>query len=135
MATIALATAGEVEVIEWGEQDTKVAGADITGGTFVREDSSGNWVQALADTAPHALGARLALRTVKSGQALTAARTGVYGGFTISQAFNVNVYISDTGTVADAAGTVTVIAGRVRAVNANQVTAAHDKAIRLDLPL
>lgn len=134
MATIAPATAGEVEVIEWGEQDTKPAAADIVGGTFVREDSNGNWVQALATSTTNAAGARLALRTVKSGQALTAAKTGVYGGFTISQAFGAFVYLSDTGTAADAAGTGSYVVGRVISLTANQVTSAHDKGIRLDCP-
>lgn len=135
MATVAPTETGVVQVVEWGEQKSLPAAADIVGGTFVREDASGNYVQALADTAPHAAGARLALHSVKSGEALTAARTGVYGGFTISQAFNAALYLSDTGTLADAAGTVSTVVGRVRSATANVVTAAHDKLVELNCPL
>jgi hypothetical protein len=135
MATVASTNAGEVEVIEWGEQDTKVAAAAIVGGTFVREDTSGNWIQALGTSTANLKGARYALRSVAAGQALTAARTGVYGGLTISQAFNADLFISDTGTLADAAGTAGSAVARVIALTGNQVTAAHDKGIRLDLPL
>lgn len=135
MATVALTTADQLEIIEWGEQKTLTCGEDVTAGTFVQENASGNWIKALADTAPHAAGARLALKTVKSGNALTAARTGVYGGFTISQAFGAALYLSDTGTLADAAGTVSTVVGRVRAADGNALTAAHDKVVALDCPI
>jgi predicted RecA/RadA family phage recombinase len=138
MATVAPTTAGRIDVVEWGDnesQETRPAAADITAGTFVRADTNGNWVLALATTAPNAAGARLALRTVKSGQALTAMRRGVVGGFTVSQAFGAALYLSDTGTLADAAGTVSVQVGRVVAGNANLATAAHDKLVKIDCPL
>ena len=135
MATVALTTADQLEVIEWGEQKTLTAAADISAGTFVREDASGNWVQALATSAANGAGARLALKTVKSGTALTAARTGVYGGFTISQAYQAALYLSDTGTLADAAGTASIQVGRVRAAAGNALTAARDKVVALDCPI
>lgn len=138
MATVALTTADQLEVVvPPGPEDIKslTAAADLSAGTFVREDASGNWVQALATSAANAKGARLALKTVKSGQALDAARTGVYGGFTISQAYNVDLFISDTGTLADAAGTASVVVARVRAAAGNLVTASRDKLITLDCPL
>lgn len=135
MATVAPTVAGRIESIVPGEEYTKPTAADITAGTFVREDTNGNWIQALATSAANAKGSRLALRTVKSGQALTAARTGVYGGFTITQAFNVDLFLSDTGTLADAAGTASVLVARVIAGTANDLSAAHDKNIELDCPL
>lgn len=135
MATVAPATAGIVEIVEPGEAYTKPAGADLVGGTFVREDANGNWVQALADTAPHVAGARLLVQSVKAGVAATAFKTGVFGGFTISQAFNATLYISDTGTLADAAGTVSTAVARVDSGTANLVTAAHDKLIVLHCPV
>lgn len=134
MATIAPSTAGRIEVIESIEQKTLKSSAAINAGTYVRENSSGQWEQALATSAGAAAGARLALRTVVAGEALTAMKRGVVGGFTISQAFNAATYLSDTGTVADAAGTAPVVTGRVRAATANDVTAAHDKVLEVDCP-
>lgn len=138
MATVALATAGVLEVVEWPDPpdaQTLRAAADLAAGTFVREDASGNWVQALSTTAPNMLGARLALRTVKTGEALTAIRRGTVSGFTVSQAYNATLYINDTGVLGDAAGTVSQIAGRVVPGTANLVTAAQDKLVAIDLPL
>jgi hypothetical protein len=135
MATLALATADRIEVVEWGEQKTLTAAADITAGTFVREDASGNWVQALATTATNAAGARLALRTVKTGEALTAMKSGTVSGFTVPQAHNASLYISDTGTLADAAGTVSVVVARVRAARANLVATVADKVVTIDCPV
>jgi hypothetical protein len=135
MATIAPSTAGRIDVVEWGEQKTLPAAADITAGTGVREDANGNWVQALATTAPNGAGVHLALRTVKSGEALTGMKSGVVGGFTVSQAYNAAVFLSDTGTVADAAGTVSIQMGRVVAGTGNDLSTAHDKNIRIDCPV
>src|SRR5687767_14336950 len=126
MATISPSTAGRIEVVEWGEQKTLPAAAAIVAGTGVREDASGNFVQALATTASNGAGVHIALRTVASGEALTAMKNGVVGGFTVSQAFNSALYLSDTGTVADTAGTVSIQLGRVQAGTANQVADAHD---------
>jgi hypothetical protein len=111
MATVAPSTAGRIEIVEWGQQETAPAAADITAGTFVRQDTSGNWIQALATSAANAKGSRLALRTVKAGEALTAMKSGVVSGFTISQAYN-------------------VVPG-----TANDAGAAHDKNVRIDCPL
>jgi hypothetical protein len=135
MATISPTTAGRIDVVEWGEQKTLPAAADITAGTFVREDANGNWVQALATTATNGAGSHMALRTVKSGEALTGMKSGVVGGFTVTQAFNAAVFLSDTGTLADAAGTTSIQVGRVVAGTANDLSAAHDKNIRLDCPV
>lgn len=135
MATVAPTTAGVVQVVEWGEHDHAVCAAAIVGGTFVRRDSSGNWVQALADTAPHVGGARLALKSAAAGEPLTAMRTGVVAGFTVSQAMEAALYVSDTGTLADAAGTVSTQVGRVVAGRSNLIGAAVDKLIKIVCPL
>jgi ABC-type enterobactin transport system permease subunit len=135
MATVAPTTAGRIDVVEWGQQETAPAAAAIVAGTFVRQDTSGNWIQALATSAANAKGARLALRTVASGEALTAMKNGVVSGFTISQAYNVDLFLSDTGTLADAAGTSSVVVGRVVPGNANDLSTAHDKNVRIDCPL
>jgi hypothetical protein len=136
MATIAPTTTGRIDVVEWGEQKTLPAGAAISAGTGVREDvTTGNWAVALATVASNGAGVHLALRTVASGEALTAMKSGVVGGFTISQAPNSAVYLSDTGTVADAAGTVSIQIGRVVSGTANDLSASHDKNIRIDCPV
>ncbi len=135
MATVALSTAGRLEVIEPGEQETLIANVAITAGWGVQQNSSGRWIVALADTAPHSAGTRIALRTVAAGEPLTAMKSGVIGGFTVSQAFDAPLYLSDTGTIADAAGTVSVAIGRVVPGTANQAGDAHDKNIRIDCPL
>jgi hypothetical protein len=135
MATVAPTATGIVELVDSLEQETRKAAAAIVGGTFVQQDSNGNWIQALADTAGHLKGARLALRTVAIGESLTALKCGVVSGFTISQAFNADLFVSDTGTLADAAGTAGGAIARVVAGNANSVDAAHDKNIRIDMPI
>jgi hypothetical protein len=135
MATIAPTTAGQIQLVESYEQKTLVCSVDVTAGQWVQETTTGKWIIALADTAPHAAGARLALETKKAGQPLTALKNGIVGGYTISQAYNAAVYLSDTGTSADAAGTVSVVVGRVQAATANAVTASHDKLLRIDAPV
>jgi hypothetical protein len=135
MATISPSTAGRIEVIEPGEQMTLPAAADLTAGTGVKPDTNGAFIQALATSASNGAGVMLALRTVKSGEALTAMKSGVVGGFTISQAYGAAVYLSDTGTVADAAGTSSIQLGRVVPGTANTLDAAHDKNIRLGAPV
>lgn len=137
MAAVALTTAGVLDVVEWPpplDAQTLRCAADLAAGTFVRQDTSGNWIQALATTAPNLLGARLLLRTCKTGEAGTAIRKGTVSGFTISQAYNVNLYVGDTGGLSDTVGTVTQIAGRVVPGTANLVTNAQDKLFAVDLP-
>ncbi|HEV7299013.1 MAG TPA: hypothetical protein VGN72_06565 [Tepidisphaeraceae bacterium] len=134
MATVATTTAGRIEVVEWGEQDNGVAAADITAGTFVRKDTSGKWIQSLATSATNAAGARLALRTVKAGEALTGMKNGVVSGYTVTQAYNASLYLSDTGTLADTAGTTSVVVGRVLEGTAVAPGTAYDKNVRIDCP-
>jgi hypothetical protein len=69
-----------------------------------------------------------------AGEALTGLKTGKVAGFTISQAYDAQVFLSDTGTVADAAGTVSIVAGRVMSLRANLLTAAADKGLLIDCP-
>jgi hypothetical protein len=135
MATVAPTVAGVVQVVEHGDQKTCVAAAALVGGTLVREDTAGNWVQALGTTLANADGAFLLLRTLADGEPGTGMRTGLVGGFTISQAFNATLFISDTGTVADAAGTASMVIGSVSAGRSNLAGVAADKLIRLDIPV
>jgi hypothetical protein len=137
MATVSPSTAGRVEVVEWPkahEQLTLNAAAALNAGTFVRPDTNGAWVQAIATTASNVAGVYFAPRTVIAGEPLTGMKTCTVAGFTVSQAEGAQLYVSDTGTLADAAGTVSTSAGRVIPGRANQPGAAADKLVRIDLP-
>lgn len=138
MATVAPTTAGVVEVVEWPNaegQKTVPASVALVGGTFARENSSGEWEAALATSAANAAGAHLLLRSAVAGEAVTGIRRGVVAGFTVSQAHNATLFLSDTGTLADAAGTASVTVGRVTSGTANLVTASQDKLVRIDVPV
>jgi hypothetical protein len=134
MANIALKTADRIEVVESIIQTTLPAAEAITAGAPVRIDSSGNFTNANGTTSTEADAYGIATRTRQAGEALTAIRKGVLDGFTFSQAFNAAIYLSDTdGRLADAAGTVSKIAGRVLPGTANLVGAAKDKLLFVDL--
>ena len=136
MATVAATTTGRVELIDTleVEQTTLLAAVDITAPSFVRANASGKWEVALATSAGAAAGARFAPRSVKAGMPLTAYRKGKFGGFNVTQAFNAPLYLSDTGTLADAAGTASVQVGRVIPGTANPVAQAHDKNVEINCP-
>lgn len=94
-----------------------IAGVAITAGEFVYINSSGNAVLADASAAGTAVAIGVALETVSIGQAVPILVYGFAGGFTLSQAYNTLIFVSDTaGAAADAAGTVTAPIGRVWAL-------------------
>jgi hypothetical protein len=133
MANIALTTAGRVEIVGFPKvQKTLACGADLTAGDPVQESTTGKWQAANATTAALARNVYILTRSGKSGESVTGVREGRLDGFALSGlAFNAPVYLSDTGTVADAAGTVSTILGFVEAATANQITGTHDKILRL----
>lgn len=138
MATVALDTAGVVQVIEWPDPPDAVTlkcSVALVGGTLARENSSGDWEQALATSAAAGAGAYLLLRSGAAGEQVTGIKRGTVDGYTVSQAQNANLFMSDTGTVADAAGTASIQVGRVLAGKANLLTAAADKVVRIDIPV
>lgn len=134
MATIALTTANRVEVVGFPQQQrTLVAGIDVVAGAPLQESTTGKWQAANGTTAALARNVYVATRTVKTGESVTAVRKGLLDGFALSgMAYNAPVFLSDTGTLADAAGTVSTILGYVEAAGANPITSAHDKILRLD---
>lgn len=135
MATIALVTANKVEVVERIDTMTAPASAAITAGDPVQINTSGKWAAANATTAALARRTYIATRTVLAGEALTAVRQGVMDGFNLSGlAYNAPVYLSDTGTVADAAGTVATILGYVGPGWAQPLGTAADKILMLNTP-
>jgi hypothetical protein len=135
MANIALVTADKVEVVLSIDQFTAPASVAITAGTPVQLNSSGKWSVANT-TAALARQTHIATRTVLLGEALTAVRQGLLDGFDLSGlAYNAPVYLSDTGTVADAAGTVSTVIGEVRAAWAQPLGTAADKILYVNTPL
>lgn len=118
MADIALKTANRIEVVESLEQHTSVAAEAVTAGAPVRIDTTtGRFTNANGSAADEARAYGIATKTVAAGQSLTAIRRGVLGGFDFDSgptAFDAAIYLSDTdGRIADAAGTVSVVVGRV----------------------
>jgi hypothetical protein len=114
MANIALKTADRVEVVGFPIQQLTLPAAEaITAGAPVRIDTAGKFTPRTARR-PEARVWGIATKTVAAGEALTAVRRGILDGFTFSQAYDAAIYLSDTdGTLADAAGTVSTVVGRV----------------------
>lgn len=134
MANIAVATANRIEVVESIIQKTLVAAEAILAGAPVRIDTSAKFTNANATTTTENRIYGIATRTVAAGEALTAVRQGVLDGFTISQAYDAVIYLSDTdGRLADAAGTVSTVVGRVVPGTANSIGANPDKLLFVDL--
>lgn len=133
MANLSLTTADRVEVVESDIQDTRITAEAVTAGAPVRDDGNGLWTNGNGTDATEANVYGVATRTAAAGTALTAIRKGVLDGFTGLPAFGAAVYVSDTdGRLADAAGTVTVKAGRVIAGTAELLGAANKKLLFVD---
>jgi hypothetical protein len=115
MANIALKTADRVEVVGFPIQQLTLPAAEaITAGMPVRIDTAGKFTPSNGTTTGEARVWGIGTKTVAAGEALTAVRRGILDGFTFSQAYDAAIYLSDTdGTLADAAGTVSTVVGRV----------------------
>lgn len=136
MANIALTTADKVEVVGIpGRQLTLPAAEAITAGAPVRIDTSnGKFTNANGTTTGEARVWGIATSTVAAGGTLTAVRNGIMDGFNFSQAYDAAVYLSDTdGRLADAAGTVSVVVGRVIPGTAVPLGTAYDKLLSVEL--
>lgn len=117
------------------EIHTCLAGAAITAGELVYLDSNG--VAQLADgsAAGTAYPYGLALQSAGIGQAFNVLKRGHVAGFTITQAYWAQVFVSDTaGAIADAAGTVDVSIGRVVPMTDKALTKVLFIDIDYDLP-
>jgi hypothetical protein len=134
MADIAVAVAGKIDVVESIEQDTKPAAEAIVAGAPVRIDTSGLFTNANGTTTTENRVYGIATGSVAAGLPVTAIRKGVLDGFTFSQAFDAPIYLSDTdGRLADAAGTVSTIVGRVISAHATTLGTAADKLLLVNL--
>jgi hypothetical protein len=135
MATVALVTANKVEVVERIDAMTAPASVAIAAGLPIQITTTGKWIIALGTTAAAARRPYIATRTVLAGEALTGLRQGVMDGWDLTAlAYNAPVYLSDTGTVADAAGTVATILGYVGPGWAQQLGTAADKILMVNTP-
>lgn len=134
MAAIALTTSGRIEVVESIIQATLPAAEAITAGEAVRIDTTGKFTGANGTTTTENRIYGVATRAAAAGESVTAIRKGVLDGFVFSQAYDAIIYLSDTdGTLADAAGTVSTIVGRVIPAWAQLVGTAADKLLFVDL--
>lgn len=121
-----------------GEADqlTLPAAEAITAGAPVRLDTTtGRWMNANATTAAESTYVWIALRTVAAGEGVTAYRRGIVSGYDLDALdYGAAVYLSDTdGRLADAAGTVSVIVGRVVPIHDRPLGETPGKAIHLEL--
>ena len=137
MADIALAVAAKVHIVESIQQMTLPAAEAITPGAPVRLDTTtGNFTNANGTAAGEARvwGVATGQKAIAAGLPCTAVRRGVLDGFTFSQAYDAAIYLSDTdGRLADAAGTVSTVVGRVIPATASLRGAAYDKLLSVEL--
>lgn len=116
-AEVGLADASKAQTV------SMIAAAAITAGQVVYMDANGKADLADASAAGTAGARGIALRTVAAGEALTVVAEGEVEGFTIAQAYDAPIYLSDTaGALADAAGTVSVLCGNVSAATNKDLT-------------
>jgi hypothetical protein len=91
-----------------------IAGVAIEAGQGVYINSSGLGALADASAAGTAVCIGVALNDAQIGQVVAVLHKGFVEGFTLSQAYQTLIFVSDTaGDFADAAGTVTAPVGRV----------------------
>lgn len=137
MAAIALAVANTVSIVESIHQMTLPAAEAITPGAPVRIDTStGKFTAANGTAAGEARvwGIATGKKAIPAGWPVTAVRRGVLDGFTFSQAYDAAIYLSDTdATLADAAGTVSTVVGRVIPATATTTGTAYDKLLSVEL--
>lgn len=136
MATIAVAEAGKIRIVESIEQMTLVAAEDILAGAPVRIDTNGLFTNANGTTTTENAAYGIGTRTVKAREALTAVRKGVLDGFTLTGAYWAQVFVSDTdGRLDTAAGTQSKVVGRVIPGTATPLGTAYDKLLLVDVGL
>lgn len=136
MATISLDTANKVDVVESVLQMTLPSAEAITAGAIVRLDTTaGKFTNGNGSSTAEARIYGVACKTVAAGEAVTAIRKGVMDGWDLSGLnYDAAVYASDTdGRLDTAAGTVSLVIGRVIPATANLLGASPDKLLFVDL--
>mgnify|MGYP003403612409 FL=1 len=96
-----------------------IAAAAITAGQALYRNSDGKFALATAAAAGTCQFKGIALNAAGAGDTVSYLARGRVAGFTVSQAYDAPIYISDTaGSLGDAAGTVTTaIIGRVEGIS------------------
>lgn len=137
MADIALVTAAEVSIVQSIAQLDGVAGEALTPGAPVRYDANGAFVNGNAtDTTENNIeGIVTGKAAIAAGWPVTVVKIGVLDGFNFaSQAYGAPIFLSDTDArLADAAGTTTVVVGKIIAGNANLRGVARDKLLFVNI--
>lgn len=114
------------------DQHTAPAAEAISAGSPIRLDTAtGRWTNANGTSAAEARVTHIAVRTVVAGESLTGVRGCLIGGLVLDAlAYDAPVYLSNTdGRLADAAGTTSVIIGRVVPAFAMTLGNAPDKLL------
>lgn len=135
MANLALVTAARVRVVESLEQMTLPTAEAIIAGQAVRIDTTtGKFTLANGTSAGEARIYGVATQSQAAGLPVTAIRRGVLDGYNITQAYDAAIYLSDTdGMLADAAGTVSTVVGRVIPATGTTLGTAFDKLLYVGL--
>ena len=138
MANLSLVTANKLEVVESILQFTLPTAEVVSPGQAARLDTAnGKLTKANGSSAGEAriLGVVVGGVANIAGMPQTAIRKGVVDGYDLSGlAYDAPVYLSDTdGALADAAGTVSVVVGRVIPATAVNLGTAYDKLLLIDL--
>lgn len=136
MTDIALVTANTVHVVESVIQMTLPAAEAITAGNAVRIDTTaGTFTKANGTTAGEARIYGIAVKTVAAGLPVTAIRKGVMDGWDLSTLnYDAAVYLSNTdGTLADGAGSVSTVVGRVIPTTSETLGTSYKKILFVDL--
>lgn len=137
MAELSLNNASTLRVVESLEQCTLVAGESLSPGQAVRLDTAtGRFTKANATSASEArvYGIAVGSHDIPAGYPLTAIRRGVVEGYAITSLYDAPIYLGNTdGALADAAGTVSVVVGRVLPGSAQPLGSASAKLLLINL--
>lgn len=124
-------------VVKTERQLTLIAGEDILPGSIVRiEPATGKFVLANAADAANsrAYGVVVGGKVGLAGFPITALRQGLVAGFEVDDAFDADIYLSDTpGAIANSAGTVSTPLGRVVPGGGNSLSAPNAKLIMFEI--
>lgn len=118
-------TAAQVSPIfpRFAEIYSMIAAETITAGQVVYQTSAGKAGVADANAAGKQQARGIALCGGGAGQVIDVLKKGHVAGFTLPQAYDAQLFLSDTaGAIADAAGTMSVPIGRVIAMSDPSLT-------------
>lgn len=140
MADINLVTANRVSLVRAGDESTGIPGvageAIVAGAPVYRHATTGKYYNSDANGSGTDSVVGVALRTVVTGEALTVAMNrAILDGFDVSGLnFGASVYVSNNvGRLADAAGSTSLLVGKVVPGLAVPAGTTADKLLELAL--